>query len=115
MGKDRGDADDAIRYMDGNEIEGQRIAVSRAGERPPPNASKKEAAQNKSGEVLTTTNFEREERRTAQYLDSSGLDKRVHKSPPSHSRIAGSKDEEGSVRDRMRRSSRSRGRGFRRA
>merc|ERR1719433_1337256 len=72
--KDRGDADEAIKAMDGESVDGQRITVSKAGERPPPNltARKGEGQQTKSSEarleVLTTMNFEREERRTAQYL-----------------------------------------------
>eukprot|EP00443_Scrippsiella_acuminata_P032049 CAMPEP_0115268438 /NCGR_PEP_ID=MMETSP0270-20121206/52521_1 /TAXON_ID=71861 /ORGANISM="Scrippsiella trochoidea, Strain CCMP3099" /LENGTH=181 /DNA_ID=CAMNT_0002684641 /DNA_START=38 /DNA_END=580 /DNA_ORIENTATION=+ len=79
--KDRGDAEDAVKAMDGEQIDGQRVAVSRAGERPPPNAAKKEAQQTKASEVLTTVNFEREEKRTARYLDSTGMDKRIQKLP----------------------------------
>lgn len=89
--QDRLDADDAIKSMDGERIDGQRVTVSRAGDRPPPGAGLKEGSVvDRHREVLTTTNFEREEKRTAQYLDSKGWDKRLgskqHKSVPSQSR-----------------------------
>eukprot|EP00450_Noctiluca_scintillans_P015162 CAMPEP_0194515684 /NCGR_PEP_ID=MMETSP0253-20130528/48427_1 /TAXON_ID=2966 /ORGANISM="Noctiluca scintillans" /LENGTH=223 /DNA_ID=CAMNT_0039359457 /DNA_START=146 /DNA_END=818 /DNA_ORIENTATION=- len=88
--QDRLDADDAIKSMDGERIDGQRVTVSRAGDRPPPGAGLKEGSVvDRHREVLTTTNFEREEKRTAQYLDSKGWDKRLgskqHKSVPSQS------------------------------
>mmetsp|Transcript_61368 Transcript_61368/g.154976 ORF Transcript_61368/g.154976 Transcript_61368/m.154976 type:complete len:189 (-) Transcript_61368:22-588(-) len=96
--KDRGDAEDAVKAMDGEQIDGQRVAVSRAGERPPPNAAKKEAQQTKASEVLTTVNFEREEKRTARYLDSTGMDKRIQKLPRSRSRSRGGRKEAGQRR-----------------
>lgn len=145
--KDRGDAEDAIKSMDGESVEGQRITVTKAGERPPPNLASRrvgDAPQSKSldielelahrsrprkhshatprskesADVLTTMNFEREERRTAQYLDSNGQDKRIYKSRArSRSRGEGlgaggtasvsCRDEERGGRDRPRRPSRS--------
>mmetsp|Transcript_61082 Transcript_61082/g.169006 ORF Transcript_61082/g.169006 Transcript_61082/m.169006 type:complete len:208 (+) Transcript_61082:130-753(+) len=80
--QDRGDASDAIKAIDGYVLDGQRLTVSRAGDRPPPNMAKKETSQTKSSEILTTTNFEREEQRTARYMDENGLDKRLLKVPP---------------------------------
>ena len=39
--RERRDADDAVKYMDGETIEGQCISVTRAGDRPPPNPARR--------------------------------------------------------------------------
>mmetsp|Transcript_44668 Transcript_44668/g.83408 ORF Transcript_44668/g.83408 Transcript_44668/m.83408 type:complete len:154 (-) Transcript_44668:38-499(-) len=41
--KDKRDAEDAVKYMDGEKIDGQKITVSRADNRPPIRAKKDEA------------------------------------------------------------------------
>mmetsp|Transcript_86671 Transcript_86671/g.223236 ORF Transcript_86671/g.223236 Transcript_86671/m.223236 type:complete len:180 (-) Transcript_86671:12-551(-) len=40
--KDKNDASEAVKYMDGETVDGQRISVSRAGDRPPPGAGAKD-------------------------------------------------------------------------
>mmetsp|Transcript_82960 Transcript_82960/g.173705 ORF Transcript_82960/g.173705 Transcript_82960/m.173705 type:complete len:230 (+) Transcript_82960:111-800(+) len=69
--KERGDAEDAVKSLDGELVEGHRLSVSKAGERPPPReGSRKEAGPPGKGEVLTTTNSEREERRSKRPSDT---------------------------------------------
>eukprot|EP00445_Apocalathium_hangoei_P094007 CAMPEP_0204234108 /NCGR_PEP_ID=MMETSP0361-20130328/90723_1 /ASSEMBLY_ACC=CAM_ASM_000343 /TAXON_ID=268821 /ORGANISM="Scrippsiella Hangoei, Strain SHTV-5" /LENGTH=195 /DNA_ID=CAMNT_0051204931 /DNA_START=113 /DNA_END=697 /DNA_ORIENTATION=+ len=86
--KERGDAEDAVKAMDGETVDGSKLTVCKAGDRPPPSAAaRRDTPANKGNDVLTTTNFEREEKRTAAYVDSStGVDKRLAKEPKKRSR-----------------------------
>mmetsp|Transcript_24633 Transcript_24633/g.70090 ORF Transcript_24633/g.70090 Transcript_24633/m.70090 type:complete len:193 (-) Transcript_24633:46-624(-) len=116
--KERGDAEDAVKAMDGETVDGSKLTVCKAGDRPPPSAAaRRDTPANKGNDVLTTTNFEREEKRTAAYVDSStGVDKRLAKEPRKRSRSREHGKEAGSSRNHSRKArSRSRGRGKRKS
>lgn len=101
--QERRDAEEAIKYRDGEVVEGQRITVTKAGDRPPPSMAPKNRETTEQKEILTTTNFEREEKRTAAYMDSNGVDKRLAAESATTTRSGRSRDKDRDKdRDRAR-------------
>mmetsp|Transcript_13451 Transcript_13451/g.42000 ORF Transcript_13451/g.42000 Transcript_13451/m.42000 type:complete len:188 (-) Transcript_13451:104-667(-) len=64
--QDKRDAQDAVKSMDGEAIQGHRVRVTLADDKPPPPRSQP----HRESQVLTTTNWEREEIRAARTAQS---------------------------------------------
>eukprot|EP00931_Biecheleriopsis_adriatica_P076426 TRINITY_DN5013_c0_g1_i1.p1 TRINITY_DN5013_c0_g1~~TRINITY_DN5013_c0_g1_i1.p1 ORF type:complete len:169 (+),score=19.59 TRINITY_DN5013_c0_g1_i1:35-541(+) len=98
--KEKGDAEDAVKYMDGESVDGQKVTVTKAENRPPPRGARKEpggASETARSEQGRRDQADDGERRRQESRKQSGDDRK-----------ASSRDRDRRRRSRSRSRSRSR-------